>query len=754
VNASGRPATSEPSLRSKLLLFFAFSFASGLFFFGCLKLMTFHWISISVLVSILLVGMPIGGFIAVRFLRADLLSLSSGFSAQVVAMIATLAIFPIFVDPTWRLEQFLTESLDESGWLFLIDKFSQLGLIFLPYFVTFGMNEFLGYRIALQALGDRSELAYGIFLGGTSLAYVVLEFGSLALGVVPLMLCGAGAIGALAAGIRFRGRRRGQVVGAITAGLLLLAIWPGSEDRYLGMLEQEGWLSLKSMSKQRGSRQLHRGWSRYCHFSVLQTQPGVIMGYYNGGFHWFHRLTQPRAQLAADTFQLVPFSMLPENGKVLIIGSGGGEQVRNALMFAPSRVVAVEVIPEVLEVLGGPLGVKVNHIYEDPRVEPVGMDGRRYLDGTDERFDLIFLPVVDTSLTMMRSLFNPAETLYTVESFDAMRRHLSDDGVLVIQRPAFFDPSGVLLRQYVRSLADLGMHPYTWFNSPVDITAAEHVRPDPREFTDNSVYLIFARRHAAAGVLPRATETHLRKLGFQPLEDSREFDYLPKTDDFLFRSDMLFLLLGGPINASLVWILLATAVAIAVIVELLRRMYQGDPKPGPIPFWPLLGLGILVGLNFLLLEQFFIYKFFRILDRPMDAMFLGTVGFMLVTGASGVVFTMARRRLAALLLLALLAGAVLAARLVPAETLPGVLVALPLAMVTGALFPTLFRGSERALLVVFAADALGTLVGGIAAFLWPIAWGFQSYDRVALAAFALTAIAVVVARSRWRLLDE
>jgi hypothetical protein len=103
------------------------------------------------------------------------------------------------------------------------------------------------------------------------------------------------------------------------------------------------------------------------------------------------------------------------------------------------------------------------------------------------------------------------------------------------------------------------------------------------------------------------------------------------------------------------------------------------------------------------------------------------------------------------LVIALATGAVLAARAVPAETVPGVVTALPLAFVTGTLFPTLFRGSEGALLVVFAADALGTLVGGIIAFLWPIAWGFQSYDRVTLLAFALTAVLVIAARSRWRL---
>jgi hypothetical protein len=298
------------------------------------------------------------------------------------------------------------------------------------------------------------------------------------------------------------------------------------------------------------------------------------------------------------------------------------------------------------------------------------------------------------------------------------------------------------------------MHPYTWVNSPTDLAHGDRTQPDPREFTDNNVYLIFARRNQASGVLPPASEAHLRRLGFEPLRDFGEFEYLPKTDDFLFRSDMLFLILGGPLNPSVLWILVGATVAILGIVAQLRRMYLARSESGPIPFWPLLGLAILVGLNFLLLEQFFIYKFFRILDRPMDAMFLGTVGFMLVTGAAGAALTANRRRLSAALLIALATTAVLATRAVPAETVAGVVTALPLAIVTGTLFPTLFRGGEGALLVVFAADALGTLLGGIIAFLWPIAWGFQSYDRVTLLAFALTAVLVVAARSRWRLVDS
>ena len=133
----------------------------------------------------------------------------------------------------------------------------------------------------------------------------------------------------------------------------------------------------------------------------------------------------------------------------------------------------------------------------------------------------------------------------------------------------------------------------------------------------------------------------------------------------------------------------------------------------------------------------------------MDAMFFGTVGFLVVTGAGGVLLTTGARRFAALLAAALGVALALGVRWVVPETAPGVLLALPVFALTGALFPTLFRGSQSVLLVVFVADALGAAVAGVFAFAWPIFFGFQSYDRVTLTFFALTASAVFLARRRY-----
>jgi len=724
-----------------LLAFAAFSTASGLFFFGCFKLMNFHWLFLNALVILLLVGMPIGGFVAVGWLRPELASLSLGLGVQVATMVATLALFPLLMDPVSRIDRLLTGTLRVSGLTFTIVKFAQLALVFTPYFVALGMNEFLGYRLVLPALGNRSELAYALFLAGSAAAYGTLELAAPHVGVVPLLVGAAGALGLVAAALA--GARRRRTLTTVGTLLLVVATLPGLEDRYISALELEGPLQLRTIRRQPGVEILYRRWGRYCHLTIAALSPTKIAGFYNGGLHWYHRTSRTAGDLARAVVETAPFAMLPPHASVLIIGTGGGEQIRRALEHAPAKVVAAEVIPEVLRLLGGRFGERVGHVYEDPRVVPVAMDGRRYLDATDERFDLIFLPVVDTSVTMIRSLWNPAETLYTVEAFDSMRRHLTDDGVLVIQRPAFFDQSGVLLRQYFRALADLGMSPYVWLDNPRALGGRSGPGIAEPAFTTDSVYLLFARRNPAAGRLPADVETRLRAVGFVRADDLGTYPYLPKTDDQLFRANLLFNALGGsPLNRIFATMIGVTVLVGALVVWLLRATVRPTATPA---FWTRLGLGVLVGLNFLLLEQLVIWKLCRILPRPMDAMFLGTVGFMVVAGASGLVLTPRRRLLAGALTVAALAAAILALGVVTPETVPGVLVAVPLVAVTGALFPTVFRGDTPALLTVFAADALGAFVGGIVALLWPLAYGFRSYDRVTLAVFVLTAAVVITA---------
>lgn len=746
------PRPNENAIIS-LVVFALLGFSSGLFFFGCFKLMGFHWMPMSILLTLLLIGMPIGGLLVVRFLRADLASLSLGLALQAVAMVIALGLYPFFLDPASKLDRLLAGTLEVSPLTFLIFKFLQLGLVFIPYYVVFGMNEFLGYRIALQILGRRTELAYAIFLGGTALSYVVLEFGSPWLGVVPLMVGAAAAIAAAAAVVRWQLRLSSVAWWAVTAVLAIVAVLPGLEDRYLTRLELKSKMHLRTLREDPSNRILYRRWGRYCHFSVMAQSPTRIAGFYNGGMHWFFQKGRTLEQLRDSAIDAIPFATLPPKGKVLIIGAGGGTQVQAALLHDPAKVVAVEIIPDVLGVLGGELQDRVERIYNDPRVEPVAMDGRQYLAQTDEKFDLIYLPVVDTSITMLRSLFNSAETLYTVEAFASMRDHLTENGILLVQRPAVFDRHGVLLRQYFRGMQDVGLNPYVWLDNPLAMQGgAGPGIGDPLEGR-LPVYLVFGRLGPDRGVLPEWAREHLREHGFFRADDFGEFDYLPKTDDFRLRSDQLFNIFptNPALNRNIALLIAAIVAAIVVIVVILGRMFpHGNVKA---PFTAIIALSVLIGANFLMLQQFLIFSMYRVLAIPMDAVFLGSVGFLLIAGLAGMVLTAHEGRFQWALVVASAAALLLALRWIQPETGVGVLVALLVVACTGALFPSVFRGEEKMLLVVFAGDAIGALMGGVIAFLWPIAFGFSSYGLLTLAVFLATGWSVWWARRRYGLLD-
>ncbi len=729
------------------------SFASGLFFFGCFKLMNFHWMSMSVLLSLLLIGMPIGGLIVVRYLKADLRSLSLGLALQGGAMLMALALYPLFMDPASRLDSLLTGTMQVSGLTFLMIKFLQLGSVFVPYYIAFGINEFLAYRLALEVLDRRTEVAYAIFLGGTSLAYVVLEFGSPWTGVVPLMVGAAGAVGMASAALR-RYLNNGGLWVAVVSGLLLVcAVMPGLEDRYITQLELEGGMQLRTIRERDNTEVIYRRWGRYCHFSVMSLGPFRIAGFYNGGLHWYHRVGRTLEELETETVETVPFAALPEKPKILIIGPGGGEQVRTALMHDPAKVVAVEIIPDVIDVLGGPLRQRVGGVYNDSRVEAVKMDGRQYLANTDERFDLIFLPVVDTSITMLRSFFNSAETLYTVEAFASMRDHLTDNGMLAIQRPANFDKFGVLLRQYFRALQDVGMNPYVWLDNPDAMkgVSAETAGIAGKTFGTDPIYFLFGRRNPQAGEISAKAQQHLKSRNFFRVDDFGTFAYQPKTDNFRLRSDQLFNIFGGtPLTRNLGLLLAVMAFAVIALIVVLRRMFQGQEVH--LPFSVVVLLAVLIGMNFLMLQQFVIFSLYRVMAIPMDAVFFGTVGFMVVAGVSGMVLTPYENRFSMGVLIACVSAALLATAMVAPESAAGIFVVAPLIILTGALFPSVFRGSEKVLLVVFAGDAIGALVGGVIAFLWPIAFGFRSYGVLTVFVFVATALTVWWARRKYQLL--
>ncbi len=115
---------------------------------------------------------------------------------------------------------------------------------------------------------------------------------------------------------------------------------------------------------------------------------------------------------------------------VLIVGAGTGTDVALALEKGAKHVDAVEIDPRIQQI---GQQVNPNRPYDDPRVTVHINDGRAFLSGNNDTYDLILFALPD-SLTLVSgsSQLRLESYLFTQQSIETARDHLSDDGVFAM----------------------------------------------------------------------------------------------------------------------------------------------------------------------------------------------------------------------------------------------------------------------------------------------------------------------------------
>ncbi|MBI4342993.1 MAG: methyltransferase domain-containing protein [Candidatus Omnitrophica bacterium] len=139
--------------------------------------------------------------------------------------------------------------------------------------------------------------------------------------------------------------------------------------------------------------------------------------------------TRRPAPVALSHYE-VPYRIVPQPGRVLIVGAGSGNDVAAALRAGAGHVTAVEIDPAIAA-LGRELHPE--HPYDSPRVRLVIDDARAYFKRAGERYDLIVFGMLD-SHTLSSTVTNIRldHYVYTVESLREARRLLGPEGVLVL----------------------------------------------------------------------------------------------------------------------------------------------------------------------------------------------------------------------------------------------------------------------------------------------------------------------------------
>jgi len=118
----------------------------------------------------------------------------------------------------------------------------------------------------------------------------------------------------------------------------------------------------------------------------------------------------------------------PGPRRVLIIGGGEGATAREVLRYPTvERVVMVDIDGELVELCRRYMPEWSEGAFEDPRLELVIEDGRKYVESTGELFDVVILDLTDPVPG------TPSVFLYTKEFYELVRRRLSPGGVMVTQ---------------------------------------------------------------------------------------------------------------------------------------------------------------------------------------------------------------------------------------------------------------------------------------------------------------------------------
>lgn len=125
------------------------------------------------------------------------------------------------------------------------------------------------------------------------------------------------------------------------------------------------------------------------------------------------------------------FQLNDRNGKVLVIGPGGGRDVLAALLSGRNAITGVEVNPLITDLVRNEFGDFSGHLWQRPGLQLVVDEARSYLARDPESYAFIHASLACTWAATAGGAFVLSENaLYTVEAFRDYVGHLDDDGIL------------------------------------------------------------------------------------------------------------------------------------------------------------------------------------------------------------------------------------------------------------------------------------------------------------------------------------
>lgn len=121
--------------------------------------------------------------------------------------------------------------------------------------------------------------------------------------------------------------------------------------------------------------------------------------------------------------------------KVLILGAGGGSDILQALYHEIKEIDAVEIDPQMVDLIGTKYAEFAGDIYAMESVKVHTAEARGFVASSKEKYDLIQMAMVDSFGASSAGLQSLSENyLYTVEALQLYLQHLKPEGYLSFTR--------------------------------------------------------------------------------------------------------------------------------------------------------------------------------------------------------------------------------------------------------------------------------------------------------------------------------
>ena len=478
---------------------------------------------------------------------------------------------------------------------------------------------------------------------------------------------------------------------------------------------------------------------------------------------------------------------------VLILGAGAGADILQALNFNVPDISAVELNPQVIELVRERAEFSGN-LFDRENVHIYRGEARSFVAGSSKTYDLIQLPILDSFSSSAAGLYALNENyLYTVEALQEYINHLSPAGYLCMSRWVKLPPRDTLklLATAIKGLKGVGISDpenhlviiRSWQSSSLLIKKSVFTEAEiaaMKKFCSRRLFdLVYypgmpaheANRfnilrtplfhQGAASLLGQDPDTFTRRYKFNimPATDDRPYfsnffkwQTLPEIVGLKGQGGMVLLESGYLILA----ITLVQAVFASLVLVLLPVLFRIRDKV-QAGGWsrPRIALYFFaIGLGFLFLEIAFIQKFILYLGHPLYAAAAVLAIFLVFAGLGS---RFARRRrfhalwpfiiILVLGILELIASGILFTVLsglaVPLKVFLAVVMLGPLAFCMGMPFPLALTeiGADIPDLIpwAWAVNGCASVIAAVLATLLAIHFGFAAVVMIALVLYGIAA---------------